>query len=297
MDWHKTISDVEHTAEDVVEDLVDYHVGWKKHGVYSAIDEHNLPPKKRFKPNVVSQSPMTPPNTPKRRKTMPVKNYMRYKKRTVRRRVKKLNPALSLAESKRHVVDSETALALNTQTRIDFGQIDNFVSADMSNPFTYKTKREGTRVWITGIKMEFHLKNTLTEAVWVRMLIGDKIKEQASLNVILKKVEDEQNVTFADYSTANEPKLFAPVDRTRFQLYKDIRVKLMASDQADTGGDSKHFTCWIPLNKLVKFEGSNDTDADWSPALHLYALSAEQTVTTGNAVNYSIRSIVYFKDP
>jgi len=228
-----------------------------------------------------------------------------------------------------------TATASRFKNRVYYRELcDMSHITDVSTAESQKTRRKGTFVCATGLKLNISFKNILTgtgveepQPVFVRMILGYKRRDRQSQATfegspaqdwdkdavkIFKEIETEHNVPlwqFRDSAGLNSYHVMqAPLDRHYVKVWKDYKFRLLASNVQDTAQNIAHMKIWLPFrNRPIKFENDTAADAEdtnWWPCMWIYACSAEQNDIPAGTIaedkellNVDWHSTLYFRDP
>jgi len=250
----------------------------------------------------------------------------RGRRRKLRFGTKVRKQALGLYEGKRYgLVASDLAVPVNTVKRYrPMLQMvtDSAPTAGAGlGTDTINTKlRQGMKIFVRGIRIKMHIVNKSTDRpVDVRIICGWRKKftrgsqfDVTEFNIFRQRSSTVDGVDLATTTEAtNMPMstMDAPLATSKyFYCAKDMVVRLgygggVGSD--DNGSHFKLVNIWWELNnKINKLEtqdllpasGDAEKIMDWFPVVYFYHTDPSSTTPTA-AVDYTLHSTVYWKDP
>jgi len=189
-----------------------------------------------------------------------------------------------------------------TDTEVSISSIAGFFAKsnamDLSQGDAY-SGIEGHIVRGSGIKFDFWIKNNATTTVVVRyciVCIRNGVSEQATFNAGSALLEDDSgNVDVTSTTTIN--KMQARINRDRYQVIMDKKIKLGATSSSD-GTDVAIRKHYIPLNGAAfTYDGSGA-----SPQRNIYALAmwhclGNSDESLGENIELNMGTNFYYVDP
>jgi hypothetical protein len=266
-----------------------------------------------FSARPTKRSRTTPPklkSRPTKTKTMPLRRR-RYRRRRIVRRARRTrrNPRVSatlirriagsLGETKRHVVDAAGNIA-GSQNQVIVPLVNIPRAANLTSDAAHNNERMGNKIMLKGIKLHLTFFSLHVRDMYIRLFFGHWKGESVD-DDIYKDWQTGKHGNLTTSAPAHVDRLNVTIDRMRYKVLKHKMFKMTGLDDDDAGMSTRHMKIWLPINKIVHYEGSSVAKREIIPNIEMRILPApadslDFTPAATNVLRYDCKAVAFFKD-